>query len=78
MTEPLECIDSHLGEPNTCRGPVEFRYPLSGTGRRFPRCENHWQRRLDREEELRQRYPETAPASWSPLDAGEAWGEDDY
>lgn len=69
------CISGHEGG---CSGPVEYRMPLSGTGRSFPRCNRHWQERLDREQELRERYPEHAPRDWSPLDAGEAWGEDDY
>lgn len=34
-----------------CRGPVEFRAPLSGTGTPFARCEGHWERRLDRHQE---------------------------
>ena len=61
-----------------CEGPVEFRAPLSGTFRSFPRCAKHWDERLDLEQGLRERYPEQPPADWSPLDAGEAWSEDDY
>ncbi len=34
--------------------------------------------RLEREAVIRQRYPLRPPADWSPLDAGEAWDEDDY
>jgi|LSQX01.1.fsa_nt_gb hypothetical protein len=68
----LECIDG-FGD---CEGAVEYRMALSGTGRSFPRCERHWQARLDREEGLRRRYPEQPPRDWSPLDAGESWDED--
>lgn len=70
----LECLNGMSGE---CRGQVEYRMPLSGTGRSFPRCDAHWQERLDREQELLERYPVHPPSDWSPLDAGEAWGEDD-
>lgn len=72
----LECIDG-FGEDG-CRGAVEYRTPLSGSGRPFPRCEKHWEARLGREEELRRRYPERPPHDWSPLDAGESWGSEDY
>jgi hypothetical protein len=61
-----------------CEGPVEYRLPLSGTGRSFPRCAKHWHDRLNLEEGLRERYPEQPPSDWSPLDAGEHWDEDDY
>lgn len=75
LDEPLECIESHT---EACSGPVEYRMPLSGTGKSFPRCDRHWQLRLDREQQLRERYPARPPRDWSPLDAGEAWDEDDY
>lgn len=61
-----------------CSGPVEYRLPLSGSGRSFPRCEKHWDERLDVEQGWRQRYPEQPPAGWSEDLAGEAWGENDY
>lgn len=73
--EPLECIDDH-GEDG-CQGPVEYRMPLSGTGESFPRCEKHWNERLAVQEDIDERYPQMAPADFDPLDAGEAWGEDD-
>ena len=59
-----------------CAGPVELREALSGTGVPFPRCDRHWDRRLDFQAELDRRYPSTPPADWSPLDAGESWYED--
>jgi hypothetical protein len=77
QTEQLECLDG-AGAGQDCAGPVECRHPLSGTGRSFPRCEMHWARRLDRQGEIDRRYPATPPRDWSPLDAGEAWDEDDY
>jgi hypothetical protein len=72
--EPLECIQAL----QDCQGEVAYRIPLSGTGRAFPRCDYHWNKRLELEDELNQRYPVNPPSDWSPLDAGEAWGEDDY
>jgi len=51
---------------------------VSGTGKPFPRCELHWEKRLDLEDELRERYPVHPPADWSPDDIGESWSEEDY
>lgn len=76
--EPIECIDAVGVDEGACSGPVEYRMPLSGTGRSFPRCDRHWMLRWDREEELRQRYPANAPSDFDPFDAGEAWDVDDY
>jgi hypothetical protein len=59
-----------------CTGAVEYRHPLSGTGRAHPRCDKHWQDRLDLEDGIRRRYPETAPAGFDPAYAGERWDED--
>jgi hypothetical protein len=73
-TEILECLDDR-GE-NTCRGPVELRMPMSGTGRSFPRCEAHFEIALAKFEEINQRYPVNAPADFDYLDAGEHWDED--
>lgn len=75
MPDQPTCLDER-GE-NLCAGPVEYRTALSGTGRSFPRCEKHWSARLDREEELRRRYPAHPPADFDPLFAGERWDEDD-
>lgn len=55
---------------------MEHREPLSGSGRSFPRCEKHWEQRLEIEEGIRRRYPQHPPSDWSPLDAGEHWDED--
>lgn len=74
--DSLVCLnDNGDGE---CKGAVEYRMPLSGTGRSFPRCDKHWAERLDEQERINERYPASPPSDWSPLDAGEAWGEDDY
>lgn len=75
-TEKLECVQSF--NEQGCRGGVQYRTPLSATGRSYPRCDRHWDARLQLEAELNQRYPATPPPDWSPLDAGEAWDEEDY
>lgn len=74
MDEDMTCLDAHLGD---CEGAVEYRMPLSGTGRSFPRCAKHWEDRLEIQRGIEERYPEHPPAGWSPEDAGEAWYEDE-
>lgn len=66
------CLDG----PLTCEGTVEYRMPLSGTGVSFPRCELHWQERLERQYQIDSRYPMQAPADFDPYYAGESWDED--
>ena len=75
MDEPLECLEAG---PD-CSGPVEYRMPLSGTGRAFPRCDAHWEKRLDTQEQINQRYPDSPipPPGFDPSYAGERWDEDD-
>lgn len=72
----IECLDDR-GDA-TCEGSVEYRFPLSGTGKSFARCDKHWSIRLDLDQQLRERYPEQAPADFDPSYAGERWSEDDY
>lgn len=43
VVEQPECLNAHTGTEDRCDGPVEYRTPLSGSGRSFPRCEAHWQ-----------------------------------
>jgi len=69
------CLNS--SDETGCAGTVEYRMPLSGTGKSFPRCDKHWRRRLEQEEDLRRRYPVQQPADFDPLYAGERWNEDD-
>lgn len=73
MSEPLECLDG----PEGCKGPVEYRMPLSPSGRAFPRCDRHWEKRLEEQERINQRYPFLQPADFDPSYAGERWSEDD-
>lgn len=69
-----ECIDS-----GTHEGEVEYRMALSGTGRSYLRCDKHWSERLDVQEGINRRYPDSpmAPADFDPDYAGERW-DDDY
>lgn len=62
-----------------CDGEVEFRMPLSGTGRSFPRCEKHWADRLEVQRGIDERYPDSPfpPADFDPTYAGEVWDEED-
>lgn len=76
MQDMTECLNGH--DETGCAGRIEYRAPLSGSGKSFPRCAKHWQLRLRHEEGLRRRYPTHAPSDWSPYDSGEAWDEGDY
>jgi hypothetical protein len=48
MTDQLECLDG----PDQCEGNVEYRTALSATGRSFPRCDLHWDERLEEQERI--------------------------
>lgn len=76
--ESLPLTDCLNFAPGECGGDVEYRMPLSGTGRSFPRCDKHWDERLDVEQGIRERYPEHPPSDYDFYDAGEYWSEDDY
>jgi hypothetical protein len=76
MDENTTCLDSHQGG---CSGAVEYRYPLSGTGRSFPRCDAHWSIRLDIQDGINRRYApdsDCAPVGFDPTYAGERWDSD--
>lgn len=70
MAGPADTLSCLQSGPD-CRGPVEYRMALSDTGRAFPRCEHHWELRLDEQQRIQQQYPHTAPRGFDPLDAGE-------
>jgi hypothetical protein len=70
----LECLDRHKGG---CSGLVEYRFALSATGRSFPRCDAHWGKRLDEQEEINRKYPSLQPSDFDPSYAGERW-DDEY
>ena len=69
------------GEPvclergDRCTGTVQYRTPLSSTGKSFPRCDWHWGERLDLQDRVRQDYPDSnVPPRWfDPSYAGESW-----
>lgn len=71
------CIQKGSVE-NPCAGNVEYRMPLSGTGKSFPRCDKHWSDRLDVEQRINERYPDSPipPADFDPTYAGESWNDD--
>lgn len=73
--ETPTCLNAHEGG---CEGAVEYRPPLSGTGKSFPRCDRHWDERLDRQAEIDRRYPDSPipPADFDPTYAGERWNDD--
>jgi hypothetical protein len=60
-----------------CQGAVEYRMPLSGTGKPFARCDHHWNLRLIEQDRINRTYPTHAPADFDPSYAGERW-DDDY
>ena len=76
IEEQPECLDEHKGG---CKGNVEYRSSLTGTGTPIPRCDKHWEERLDKEDELRSEYPDSPipPAWFDPTAAGERW-DDEY
>lgn len=77
--EPLECLDKREvidGQHDLCSGPVEYRMALSATGKSFPRCDKHWNERLDEQDRINDRYPTHAPSDFDPAYAGESWDED--
>lgn len=74
LDEDRDCLDDHKGD---CKGPVEYRPSLSGTGTAIPRCDKHWEDRLDEQDRINERYPDQQPADFDPYYAGERW-DDDY
>ena len=52
MDENMTCLE----ENNECRGEVEPRPAMSPTGRWFPRCEGHFEKRLEEQERIVRTY----------------------
>jgi len=72
-----ECLDDY--SPHTlgkCEGRVEYRESLTATGSSFPRCDHHWDMRLEMQEQINGRYPDLQPADFDPAYAGESWDAD--
>lgn len=76
MSEP-RCLDRHQAD-NPCAGEVEYRYALTSTSAQHPRCDHHWEQRLDFQDQHNRRYPDSsiAPSWFDPTAAGETWDED--
>ncbi len=78
---PEECLNFDPARPQDCSGPVEFRMPLSPSGRAFPRCDKHWDERLVQEERIVTSVgnwrSDVPPAWFDPAAAGERW-DDEY
>lgn len=73
IPEELECLDSHHCD---CAGAVEYRMPLTETGKSYARCDHHWSLRLDEQERLREYQSDSPPAWFDESYAGEHWDED--
>lgn len=70
MSDELTCLESN----EDCEGTVEYRHPLSGTGKPFPRCEFHWDKRLEKQEEFNRKDADYRNVDY--LDAGERYEDD--
>jgi hypothetical protein len=47
------CLDEYRGG---CEGEVEYRIPMSPTGKWFPRCEKHFDDRVKEQERISKTY----------------------
>lgn len=74
VDEPVECLE----ESPECRGEIAFHSVDPGRAAAFPRCEFHWEQRLDRRENSIEKYEnsDVAPDWFDPAYAGEQWDED--
>ena len=74
--ERLPCLDRHAATP--CRGPVNFHSTDPGRRPAFPRCDRHWDARLDRRKNSLELYADSAiPPPWfDPSIAGERWDDE--
>ena len=62
-TETLECLDDY-GD-GECSGPIEFHSIDPGRTKAFPRCQRHWNRRLDARENSIEKYENSdVPPPW--------------
>jgi hypothetical protein len=73
LVPTMRCVQDN----DECVGEVAYRDALSPTGRRFPRCDSHWEKRLVEQDRINATYPYNAPSGFDPADAGERW-DDDY
>ena len=77
MTEELRCLDDR-GE-DECSGPVARHWNGDSSGKTWPRCTHHQNRREDKRKDSVERYAnsDVIPSWFSPEDAGERWFEDE-
>lgn len=52
MNETIECLEG----PEGCKGTVEYREPMSPTGTWFPRCDKHYEKRWEKQQQIVSRY----------------------
>lgn len=75
MDTALECMNG----PDDCEGTVEYR-SVDGRGSAPPRCDFHFERRLQQRENSSEMYAysDVPPPGFDPSYAGERFHEDDY
>lgn len=67
----MECLDG----PDGCQGAVELR--TVDLLKWWPRCEKHFEERLEKQEHINELLSNTPPAWFDEGYAGERW-DDDY
>lgn len=74
----LVCLNYTAERGKECSANVEWRYPLSPSGKSFPRCDRHWDERIKEQQRINRDYPDSpiAPSWFDPADAGEHWDSD--
>lgn len=70
----LRCLDAGRSD---CSGPVEYRHtPDRPDSRAFPRCEAHFEARLEQAQRNRELLSSSPPSWFDESYAGERWDED--
>lgn len=80
--EEIECLDAHKGD---CQGEVAYHPSIAGTGTMIPRCDYHYEKVLELDQEIKEKYgvDSDVPPSWfvdvggGYNEYGERW-DDDY
>lgn len=72
ILDPEDCLDFHLGD---CEGEVEYRIPMSPSGKSFPRCEKHMSDRWATQERLTRDYG--VPLTYDGSDSGDPFAYGD-
>ena len=67
----IECVE----DPDECQGEVAYHSVDPGRATAAPRCDKHWQQRLQRRENSIERFEnsDVPPAWFDPSIAGESW-----